>query len=294
MSNKDLYTEITEKIMGMLSQGIIPWKKPWSTNGCDMPQNFISKKFYRGVNVWLLCSAYKSNFWLTYNQAKKIGGNIKAGEKGTRIYFRQILVSSKDKNGKQLVDSNGNKTTKSFPMLKTFTVFNVEQCENIKLPEIKVIESTPKEKISKCENVVNSFSSMPEIMQSNRASYVPSMDVINMPKMDDFVNSESYYATLFHEIVHSTGSKNRLNRDLDTNFGSHAYSKEELVAELGSSFLNFQCGIDNVTMENSVAYIQNWMQVLKNDIKFFMNASSLAQKAVDYILGTKFEESTED
>jgi len=272
----NVYEIITEKIIERLESGDIPWHKPWT--GDDWPKNLISKKEYRGINVFLLgCQKYSNPYWVTYKQAKQVGGNVKKGEKSSIIVFwKQIKV-------KDPVDPE-----KLIPMLRYYRVFNIEQCEGIDLKKIPVSEVNHDfQSIDACEKTINDMQNKPNIEHGeNKAYYRPSTDIVNMPKKENFVNEEFYYSVLFHEIGHSTGHKSRLDRkNFETGcFGSETYTKEELVAEMTAAFM---CGchkIENKTLDNSAAYIKSWLRKLKNDPKMVVLAAAQAQKAADYIL----------
>lgn len=283
---KTVYQIVTEKIMDQLKAGHIPWSKPWRGGIGTRPKNLVSKKYYRGVNTWLLgFSDYDSPYWLTFKQASNLKGKIKKGEKATLVVFFKI--------NKREVEVNGVQQVKKYAMLRYYNVFNLEQCEGIKNPD----EGKEKEKVKEfspieaCEKIVEGFSSKPEIkFLKQQAYYSPRLDYINMPKKDSFKSSEEYYSTLFHELTHSTGHESRLKRqgimDIQGHFfGDQLYSKEELVAEFGASYLCGIAGIENKTIRNSAAYIQSWLTALKNDEKMVVQACGKAQKAADHILG---------
>lgn len=274
----NIYDVVTNKIIENLENGVIPWNKPWS-GGC--PKNFISGKDYRGMNAILLTlNDYKNNNWLTFKQAKLKGGSIKKGEKGTQVIFWNFTKVEKK-------DSNGDIEEKSIPFIKYYTVFNIEQTKDIDFETIE--ESFNFDNIEKCEDVVKNMQNKPEIEHiGNSASYSPSLDRIKMPEQKKFKTNTGYYSTIFHELTHSTGHTTRLDRDGVegvTHFGSATYSKEELIAEMGSSFLCGHTGIEKETIDNASAYIKGWLSKLKNDNKILIQAAGKAQKAVDYILG---------
>ena len=299
-SNKDLYEAITTKVVEMLEQGKIPWQKPWqvdSNGNPNLPMNFTTKKAYRGVNVWLLSySQFSSPYWMTFKQCAERGGKIKTGEKATEIFFYSFIQKGvKDEKGNAKLDDKGNEVKEQFSLIKSYMVFNFEQTEGLTAHESKLIEKPECkfDKIENCENIINNFVNSPSIsFGGDRAFYRPSSDAVQMPNFEQFKNAESYYSVFFHELTHSTGHSNRLKRDgvvkIDS-FGSHQYSLEELVAEMGASYIGAIAGIQNSEiLDNSVAYIQNWIKVLKNDVSLLMKASGQAQKASDMILGTTF------
>ena len=273
-----VYEIITSRIIEKLETGIIPWHRPWhSVEG--MPKNLITKKEYRGINVFLLAmQRYESPYWLSFKQAQDLGGNVKKDEKGTPVVFWNWLNQ---------IDDEGNE--KNIPFMRYYTVYNVAQCGNIDESKIPVIPSVHNDfnHIAECEAIIADMPDCPEIQQGKqRASYNPLSDIISMPRFDSFDTAEEYYSTLFHEAIHATGSEKRLNR-LNINissFGNEEYSKEELVAEMGAAFLCGFAGIENITINNSVAYIQGWLKALKDDKKLVIMAAAQAQKAADYIL----------
>jgi antirestriction protein ArdC len=289
---KDSYQVITDKVIELLEKGIIPWKKPWRI-GCDDPRNFITKKSYQGINALLLHSLpYDCNFFATYKQIKEKGGKVKKGEHGFPVIFWKIIVKDKlDKDGKVELDENGNVKKNRIYLLRYYTVFNLEQQEGIEIPKREVVELNFNP-IKKAESIIRGYKGKPKIeCKVQRACYYPSTDKINMPKKETFDSVPEYYSVLFHESVHSTGHKKRLNRD-EVNgfhfFGDDNYSKEELVAEFGATFLCAEANIKcESTLKNSVAYLQSWISKLQNDKKFLISASARAQKAVRYILGKK-------
>jgi len=272
-----VYEVITDRILDSLNNGVVPWRKPWRT---EAPKNLISRKDYRGVNILLLHAApFESPHWITFNQAKGLGGVVRKGERGTPVVFWKI---SEDKKRR---DKRGN-PEKSF-LLRYYTVFNVQQCDGIEAPP-----AAPRQDfnpIKECERIVLGFGDRPEIQNGGgHACYVPSQDVVRMPPRSAFHSAPEYYSTLFHELIHSTGSERRLARKgvVDrASYASHAYSFEELVAECGAAFLCGQGGISASTLDNSAAYIASWAKALKNDPKMIVNASGQAAKAADLVLG---------
>ena len=276
------YEIITKRITEKLEQGIIPWQKPWGNKDGGLPKNLVTKKEYRGINVFMLLAAGHTNeFWLTYNQAKKLGGQIKKGESGYPVIFWKWLDIAKE----------GENKSETVPMLRYYTVFNVEQCDGIELPKEENSEKQEFSPIESCERLVAGYPQAPSINHGkDQAFYVPSTDTINMPHRELFITPEGYYSTLFHEMTHSVGAEKRLNRKTLTDlcpFGSTNYSREELIAEMGAAFLCGAAGIENKTIDNSAGYIQNWLHQLRNDKTMVIMAAAQAQKAADYIRGLK-------
>ena len=279
-----IYQMITDRILAEMEKGVIPWRKPW--RGTDAPLNLISKKNYRGINTFLLsCAGFGSPYWLSYKQAKQKGGQVKKGEQGYPVVFWKFLEFDKED------PDTGEIKKKRFPMLRYYTVFNAEQCEGIKLPPTHEENGTPFEPIETAQTIADNFPGAPPVEHGGgRACYSPSKDVIRMPPQDDFESPEEYYCALFHEQSHSTGHKSRLNRNMENGFGSHDYSKEELVAEFAAAFLCGISGIEKETLKNSAAYIQNWATKLKSNPKWAVCAAAAGQKAADHIQDIKFEE----
>jgi antirestriction protein ArdC len=283
----DVYQTVTDRIINLLEQGTVPWRKSWSAGG-GMPKNLVSKNEYRGVNVFLLSAMpYSSPYWLTYKQATDLGGHVKRGEKSTPVIFWKML----DKHNSDQEDDNA---TGKIPMLRQYHLFSAEQCEGITVPpdsEETVNLFTP---IERAEQIVSGYTDCPSIHYGgNRAFYRPSEDRVQMPHKHTFEKSEAFYQVLMHELSHSSGAKHRLARKevVERNeFGSDDYSSEEICAELSASMLCAVAGISNETIELSASYIDGWLSVLRQDKKAIVVAAARAQSAADYILGRKFGE----
>ena len=278
MKKINAYQVITDRIIGLLKSGTVPWHKPWKGGG--PVKNLVSKRAYRGINQFLLgCSDYASPFWLTFNQAKKLGGSVKKGEKSTPVVFWKLLETEDQEAGEK----------KEIPVLRYYRVFNIEQTEGIEGPEPEAQEQREFTPIERCEQVMKNMPNPPRVQYKKQAAwYRPSDDLINLPKPESFESESEFYCTWFHEAAHSSGAKHRLNRPSLIDmcpFGSTNYSKEELVAEMTAAFLCGETGIENQTIDNSAAYINGWLKKLRNDEKLVIHAAAQAQKAVDYILG---------
>lgn len=285
MSNAEIYESVTMRILDCLDKGVVPWRKPW---GVAAPRNLSSGHVYRGINqVLLSCAAFGSPYWMTFKQARALGGSIKRGEKGTPIVFWKVYEHEK---------ANGDTDTRF--VLRRFFVFNAEQTEGIYIPKLQ--EPRAIDPIEDCERIVSSFKDAPVLEHGgNRACYIPSLDKIQVPQRNAFSSAEEYYSTLFHEFIHATGSEKRLARKgvVDVKgFSSHDYSYEELIAECGSAFLCAHAGIAPKTIDNSAAYIGHWSKAIRNEPKWIVQAASAAARAADFILGklgTKVEECTD-
>jgi antirestriction protein ArdC len=276
-----IYEQITDRVIVLLEKGTVPWRKPWTTQA-GFPRNLVTKKPYRGINVFLLhAMSYESPYWLTYRQAQELGGNVRKGEKACPVVFWKQLEVEDKKTGE----------TEKIPMLRFYYVFNASQCDGLKnIPAVETPAGAP----ALPESIIANMPQRPEIRHGMRkAFYSPAEDIVAMPDRARFDGAAEYYSTLFHELTHSTGHASRLNRPTLTEsagFGSNPYCKEELIAEMGAAFLCGQAGIAEGTLENAAAYLQNWLAQLHSDKKLIVQAAAQAQKATDFILGIKHEE----
>ena len=283
-----VYQLITDKIIAQLESGVAPWRKPWR---CEPPANLVSGKEYRGINPFLLASqGYGSRYWVTFNQANKLGGHVKKGEKSSLVTFWNI-------GEEKIIKNAEGKDRKSKPiLLRYYSVFNIEQTEGI-ADKLGLGNAAPRiPNIEACEAIVSGMPHAPAMDQSDKAWYRPSNDTVGMPSKSLFGSAEEYYSTLFHELTHSTGHGSRVGREgieqLNT-FGSESYSREELIAEMGAAFLCGLTGIAPATIPNSAAYLKHWIERLRGDSKLLVSAASAAQKAADYIRNTSANSSTE-
>jgi antirestriction protein ArdC len=287
----NVYEIITERILQRLEQGTVPWRKPWHGGEAGMPRNLVTGQPYRGINVFLLAAAgYASPYWLTFRQAKQRGGSVRSGEHGTPVVFWKWHHADEQ-------DSENRRAQRRIPFLRYYTVFNTEQMDGVSVPVTSMPPQPELAPIQRCEEVVAGMPDAPAI-QSGRtqAAYLPARDTIIMPARSAFESAEAHYATLFHELVHASGHARRLARPavMDTAaFGSHAYSKEELVAEMGATFLCGHAGIETATLENAAAYIDSWLRVLRGDSRMVVQAATHAQKAADFVLGRTSESASD-
>lgn len=275
----DVYEIVTDRIIDLLEKGVVPWHKPWAGGRNAVPANLVSKKAYRGLNVWLLGSmGYSSPYWVSYKQATEMGGQVRKGEKSTMVVYWKMFETI-DKVTKE---------KKTIPMLRYYNVFNVTQCDGLTYPEIEDIKVNDFNPIDEAEKIVASMTNAPKIVHNEqRAWYRRDTDLVNMPIKESFDREEEYYNTLFHELTHATGHESRLGRlqDSVSGFGSTSYAKEELIAEMGASYLCAVAGIVDRTIDNSAAYIANWLTKLRNDKKLVVSAAGKAHAATDFILG---------
>lgn len=278
----DNYQLVTDEIIKALESGNkLPWVKPWKSTGSL--RNAFTNRAYRGLNTIILgMQPYSDPRWATYNQIKKNGGQVKKGESGTKVILWKFI--RKEEDGQE----------KTIPLLKTFTIFNIEQAEfddKSKLPTLaKLMKDAKKnapeirddlEKVIEDTGAVLNFG-------GNSAHYSPKTDEVTMPVIESFKDSDSYYSVFFHELGHWTGAKSRLDREgiveFDS-FGSEQYAFEELVAELTSAFVGRDLSFDGTFQDNHAGYIKSWIKVLKDDKRAIFRASSQAEKAAKYIMG---------
>ena len=280
--SKSVYELVTERIIEQLENGVIPWERPW-TGVKSGAFNRISKKSYSLLNQMLL--KYDGEY-ATFKQWSDLGGHVRKGEKSEIIVFWKIQPIEEKQE-------DGTKKVKQIPLLKYFNVFHISQVDGVEpLPADDLNDIEP---IEKAENILHDYWTREDItvehIASNKAYYSPSCDLIHLPLFEQFKEANEYYSTAFHESAHSTMKESRCNRAEERKgklvaFGSEDYSKEELVAEIGSASLMNIIGIETKkSFRNSSAYIQNWLSVLRNDVKFIVSASNKAEKAVSYILG---------
>ena len=287
MAQFDIYQVITDKIIEMLSKGIIPWHRPW-TGVEEGAVSYTSRRPYSLLNQILLGEPGE---YITFKECERLGGKVKKGAKSQMVVFWKWLgVEKKDGEGNTIVGEDGEPEMKNIPILRYFNVFNINDCEGIKPHENKVIINDP---IAEGEKVISEYISRENLgfqndKPSNRAYYSPMEDRVVVPMRSQYKCVNEYYSTTFHELTHSTLKAWRCDREGENKvaaFGSENYSKEELVAELGSAYLMAHCGIETVkTMTNSAAYIQSWLRALKNDKKMIVYAAGKAEYAAKYIL----------
>lgn len=279
--SKSVYEMVTDRIISQLENNVIPWRKPWGGMKSGA-YNRISKKSYSLLNQMLLKF---DGEYATYTQWQKLGGHVRRGETSEIVVFWKIQPVEEE-------HEDGTKEIKQIPFLRYYNVFHISQVDGVEpllAEELKDIEP-----IEKADQILNDYWTRENITVEHKAGddayYSPSRDLIRLPLFEQFTSANEYYSTAFHESVHSTMKESRCNRAEERKgklvaFGSDDYSKEELVAEIGSANLMNIMAIETVSsFKNSSAYIQNWLSVLKSDVKFIVSASSKAEKAVKYIL----------
>jgi len=305
----DVYQLVTDRVIKGLNEKGLSWFKSWTDKYGNhlSPINNATGKEYRGINIFLLNSqavfhGYDSNEWVSFKQAQDKGGNVKKGEKSTETIYWIItykyIPTGKFYRNKKALEKDGlkenDKGIQKFFSPKIWKVFNIAQCdgiEPIRNPEPMEVK-THNEIIKYAETVYDNYTNKPTLkFGGNQAYYRPSIHHVQMPKMDSFLSSDDYYHVLYHELIHSTGNENCLNRKTlveSQGFGSKNYSKEELVAEIGAEFLSSIIGLTPKSDEkNSQAYINGWIKQLTDHPKMILQASQQSTKAVEYILTGK-------
>ena len=274
----DTYAIITDRIIDALERGAVPWRRPWTARPGTAHQSAVSHKTYRGINPLVLgitavLEGYSDPRWITFKQALGMSGAVRKGEHGTPVVFWKWLDRADDAETEPRA---------RVPMLRRYTVFNVAQCDGLDLPPLETAPGESPPPIDAADQIVAGYDGGPSIAYDggDRAFYVPTRD--------SFHDAHGYYATLFHELGHSTGHPSRLERKTNAEaapFGSATYSREELVAEFTAAFLCNATGIENV--DPSAAYVASWLRVLRGDKRIAVQAAAQAQKAADWICGER-------
>ncbi len=288
----NVYEQVTNRMIELLEQGVVPWKSPYFSK-VGFPKNFASGKAYRGINIFLLGSLrYTSPYFLTFLQAKELGGFVKKGERGAMVIKYGTYT-------KEAENPEAQEAEEQRQYLKAYTVFNACQIEGVDFGQVEPLPTfTPSEQCSRARQIVAAMPQRPGIKDGVAVPcYQPSTDSVHMPAYGYFDSEEAYHSVLFHELTHASGHQSRLARkSLLENKGIDAagaarkvYAEEELVAEMGAAFLNAHAGIIETEIQNSAAYLQGWIAALKSkDAKsWIVRAASEAQKAADFILNGK-------
>jgi antirestriction protein ArdC len=286
---RDLYTEVTSRILAELERGAAPWVKPWSaTPGQNVPQNAVSNRPYSGCNVILLWLArgrgWPTPRFVTFKQAQEAGGSVRKGEHGTKVYYwKQLRIREDGEEGAE-------HSEKLIPMMREYTVFNVAQCEGL---PASIVDGKP----ARVRNPDTRDALADEFLAASGADiregqgeayFAPGQDFISLPAFAAFRGANHFYNVAFHELTHWTGHKARLDRDLKGRFGQAAYAAEELIAELGAAFLAAEFSFDGDVRH--AGYIATWIGLLRSDKRAFFTAASKAQAAADYLRGLALAE----
>lgn len=268
MNKNEIFSKITNAITEKLQTGILPWRKSWKSG---IPTNYISKRPYNGMNFISLCLMdYPSQFYLTFLQCREKQGYINKGAEGALVVFWKLLEAIKTDEGNDDVKRD------RFPLLRYSYVFNLSQTSlyNKEAESVKIILA---------DNIIANLKDRPVIKNNFRKCfYDPLNDYISLPVITDFNCKEEYYSSLFHELIHWTGNPKRLNRF--TAARDKNYKVEELIAELGSSYLCGLAGIEPAVLDNQAAYVSGWLSLLNGEQKYFIEAVNKAKQAVNYIL----------
>jgi antirestriction protein ArdC len=287
MSKRDTYQEVTDRIISALENGDADgkWSPPWVELAAQgIPSNAITRKRYRGVNtlnLWITAQqfGFKSSRWGTYRQWQSIGAQVRGGEKGTIVVFFKTFDRETD-----AVDSNGDAVVEQVPLIRHSTVFNAEQVDD----DPRIDEDEPVEAPNGAEALAHldeflAATGAKIIHGGDSAHYAPGTDTITLPTIEQFHSTEGYYGTALHELTHWTGAEQRLDRKLTTRFGSDAYAVEELIAELGSSFLSAEFGVEAEPRADHAKYLSHWLKILRADKKAIVTAASRAADAAEFL-----------
>jgi antirestriction protein ArdC len=300
MKNKtehlDVYEMVTNQVIAKLEAGTVPWVhylKTGGTRGYQLPRNFVSGKPYRGINIFLLgMSEFTSPYWVSFKQCSDLGGRVQKGQHGSIIVFWKQIDRPE-------ADSDETEENKAHFVLRYYRVWNVQQCEGLKLPEPEAQAEEPNDitPIERAEEIARSYFAQlnaPKFSQvdyARTASYSAAFDTITMAAPRFHISAEEYATAKFHEAIHSTKAPTRLNRKFDGSASTrNEYSREELTAECGASMLCGVSGILDRTIENSAAYIQGWLSILKADKRAVVVAAGAAQRACDFVMNTHAEQ----
>lgn len=286
-AKRDIYQEVTDRIIEGLENGTAPWLKPWSNkpgavSNSAMPHNAATGRAYSGINVILLWSqgiGYSNQGWVTYKQAADLGGQVKKGEKGSLVtLFKPLRITENE--------GTADEKQKDIAMIRGFTVFNAEQVEWPEGCKLKTKAPVPVFAQTQVTQIADAIGCNIN-MGGNKAFFRPSTDNVTMPHLDQFKTEAHFDCTLAHEITHWTGTKKRCDRTMGKRFGDDAYAFEELVAEIGSAFICAQLGIANEELRhNNEAYLASWIKRMKDDKKAIFGAASLARQSNEWVVKT--------
>ena len=298
---------VADRIIELLDQGQLPpWEKDWRDSANSVPVNAVSMKPYRGVNRWMtllthMIMGYQDPRWLTYRQAEALGGHVRKGEKSTEIVFwKRVPVRDREDDGGNGPQGGGQPggapvgedgKPRTYPMLRSYRVFNLDQTEDCRIEPMPQPEAQDHDPIEQAEAIIAGMPNPPAFQTYQNANhaphYAPAVDTVRVPGMGRYRSTEGYYNTVFHELVHATGHPKRLDRfELDANAGDlHAYGREELTAAMGSAMLAAHAGTLAAVIERDASYIRHWRDTISADKPMIVRSATLAQRAVDLILG---------
>lgn len=293
MARLDLYQQVTDAIVAELEKGVAPWVRPWKTLTHEfggLPFNGYTRRPYRGVNVWLLeiarfKASYEDPRWFTLRQTNLLGGKVRRGEKATLVIFW------KTHSFEETREETGERVERTVPLLRSYYLFNAAQCEGVPQNEVQEVTPAPELRYAQVKALLERTRATVQT-GGDQAFFSPALDFIAMPALAAFETEEHYWGTMLHELTHWTGHSSRLARDLAGRFGSQAYAAEELVAEMGSAFLCAQLGVEGRLRHPE--YVGHWLAVLKGDKRAVFTASSLAQRAADFVLDREVQAAPND
>lgn len=287
IGRQDVYSRITSQIITSLERGVRPWVKPWNAEhaaGCiNQPLRFNGQP-YSGINIlslWMSATAqgFAAPIWMTFRQAFELNAHVRKGEKGSLVVYANTIKRTEHD------EDTGEDVEREIPYLKGYTVFNVEQIDD--LPDRYYAKAAPQlDPLARIERAEYFFAASKATIRHGgiRAFYAQEIDYVQMPPFESFRDAESYYFTLAHEMTHWTKHPARLARDFGRNqWGDEGYAQEELVAELGAAFLCADLELATEPREENASYVANWLEVLKNDTRFIFKAAAHAQRAADYL-----------
>ena len=306
-SRQQIEEAVADRIIELLDQGKLPpWEKDWQDSPHGFPVNAISMKAYRGINRWMTLltqkiMGYTDPRWLTYRQAEDLGGHVRKGENSTTVVFWKRVTSRRNQeegeetnqgsNPNANTGPNGEKAPATYPMLRAYHVFNVEQTEECRLKPLPEPDLSDHDPLELAEAIIAGMPDPPGFetypASNQPPHYAPGKDIVRVPEMSRYRSVEGYYNTVFHELVHATGHPRRLHRfELDANARDlHAYGREELTAGMGSAMLSAHAGTGAAVLERDAAYIRSWRDAIEADKPMVIRAATLAQRAADLILG---------
>ncbi|WP_278983697.1 ArdC family protein [Sphingobium yanoikuyae] len=287
----NLYEQITARIIAELEAGRIPWVQPWSTAraGLGMPHNAASNRHYSGINILTLWNAviehgFRSHAFLTFRQAIALGGSVRKGEHGTPVVYARRFIPGEERRRAEV---EGREASGGIPFLKHFTVFSVDQCDGLPEHIAEPPPPVPEGLILPQAEALIAATGADFRIGGPSAFYSPSHDFVQVPRPDDFHDPVNWHRTAFHELGHWVGGKARLDRDQTGSFGSVAYGREELIAEMTGAFVCASLGIAPTVRHAD--YIGSWLEIIREDSRAIVRAASAASKAADYLLAFRPE-----
>lgn len=290
-----LYADVTERVIAELEAGRLPWVQPWDSGkaAIGLPRNAGTGRCYSGINILILWSrlfekGYSAQRWLTYRQARALGGHVRRGEEGATVCYADRFIPREERENA----SDEQREARQIAFLKRFTVFNVEQCEGLPKELTAAPEMLDFEEIVPLAHKLIRASGADLRIGGERAFYAPGPDYVRVPPQSAYHDRINWYRTVFHELGHWTGHQARLDRLTGADFGSDDYAREELCAEMASAFLCAEMGI--IPSVRHADYIGSWLAILREDSRAIFRAASQASKAADFILAFSSDEGGDD